>query len=178
MKFLFVVIASFFSYTPSYSQVANDTIYWSPCYKLKWDDFKAKPDTLSKFGAVSNPIIKYHLVSTQKKFTINVICVFIKSKSWSIFKNSDTLLMHEQGHFDIAELFARKLRKCFSEYKFNPVTVAKDIDQLFMINKQERAKMDSLYDKSTNLSRNGKQQMVWNELIKIELNKLKNFASP
>jgi hypothetical protein len=155
----------------------QDTIYWSASYKLKWNDFQGIPDTPSKYGAISNCGIKYKLSANEDSFKATVFCYFIKSKSWSIFKNSDTLLMHEQGHFDISELFARKLRKAFAEYKFNYTTVKIDIDQLFKLNNQERVKMDSLYDKETNLSRNGKQQLLWNQKIKAELGKVEKYAS-
>lgn len=166
----------FFCLKTGFSQT-TDTIRWSPHYKLKWDDFQGKPDTPSKYGAVSNPILRYSLSASEDSFNIKVFCFFIKTRSWSIFKNSDTLLLHEQGHFDITELFARKLRKSFSEYKFNYHTVRKDVDNLFNLNKQERVKMDRLYDKETNLSRNGKKQIFWNKKINLELEKLKAFAS-
>jgi hypothetical protein len=156
---------------------AQDTIYWNPNYKLKWGDFQGKIDSNSKDGAVSRPGVKYHLSVKEDSFTVNVACFFIKSKSWSKFKESDTLLMHEQGHFDIAELFARKLRKAFTEYKFNTQTVGNDINKLFILNKEERTAMDALYDKETNHSQNRQQQLLWNIKIKAELNTLKKFAS-
>lgn len=157
--------------------MAQDTIHWRPDYKLKWEDFKGKPDSSSQFGAISYPGIKYSLSANEDSFNVKVICFFIKSRSWSKLKSSDTLLMHEQVHFDIAELFARRLRKAFAEYKFNYPTVGKDIDNLFLLNKQERAKMDTLYDKETDFSRNRKQQLLWNKKIKTELDKLKKYAS-
>lgn len=163
--------------TSSLNSFSQDTIYWSPCYKLKWEDFQGKADSSSQFGAVSRPGIKYYLSANEDSFNVKVICFFIKSRSWTRLKSSDTLLMHEQVHFDIAELFARKLRKSFSEYKFNYQTAGKDIDKLFLLNKQERIKMDTLYDKETNFSRNRKQQLLWNEKIKPELDKLKRYTS-
>jgi len=163
--------------TSSLNSFSQDTIYWSPCYILKWEDFQGKVDSSSQFGAVSRPGIKYYLSANEDSFNVKVISFFIKSMSWSRLKSSDTLLMHEQVHFDIAELFARKLRKSFSEYKFNYLTVGKYIDKLFLLNKQERTKIDTLYDEETNFSRNRKQQLLWNKKIKAELDKLKKYAS-
>ena len=156
---------------------AQDTIYWQSNYKLKWEDFQGIPDSSSRNGAISLPGIKYHLSANDDSFNVKVICFFIKSKSWSKFKNSDTLLMHEQGHFNIAELFARKLRKAYAVYKFNVQTVGKDIDKLFILNKLERTEMDMEYDKETNFSRNRKEQLLWNKKIEIELNNLTKYAS-
>lgn len=155
---------------------AQDTIYWSPHYKLKWEDFKGKADSSSQFGAISYPGIKYSLSANEDSFNVKVICFFIKSRSW-VRVLSTTGLIHEQGHFDIAELFARKLRKSYAEYKFNYATIGKDIDKLFLLNKQERAKMDTLYDKETDFSRNKKQQLLWNKKIKTELDKLEKYSS-
>lgn len=156
---------------------AQDTIYWQPNYKLKWQDFQGIPDSSSKDGAISYPVIRYHLSANEDSFNVKVICFFIRSKSWSKFKKNDTLLMHEQGHFDIAELFARKLRKTFSEYKFNRQTVGKDIDKIFLLNRQQRTETDMLYDKETNHSQNTRQQVLWIKKIKTELDSLKDFAS-
>src|SRR5579859_591137 len=179
MPLIKVIISTLFwtlllSFNKTYAQ---DTIYWQPTYKLKWEDFQGIPDSSSKDGAISRPVIKYHLSANEDSFNVKVICFFIRSKSWSKFKKNDTLLMHEQGHFDIAELFARKLRKAFAEYKFNAQTVGKDIDKLFILNKQERTERDVLYDKETNHSQNKQQQVLWNKKIKSELDNLKKFAS-
>lgn len=177
MKIFKVLITVVFFVFIGNISFAQDTISWSPSYKLKWEDFQGKPDVSSKYGAISNLKIKYSLTANNDSFNVKVFCFFIKSKSWSLFKKSDTLLMHEQGHFDITELFARKLRKAFAEYRFNYKTVGKDIDNLFLINKEERIKMDALYDKETNLSRNSKKQLLWNQKIKAELDNLKEFVS-
>ena len=156
---------------------SQDSIFWSPNYKLSWEDFQRKPDLSSKDDAVSSPGIKYHLSASEDSFSVRVFCFFIRSKSWSKIKSSKNLLMHEQGHFDIAELFARKLRKMFSEYKFKAITVGKDIDYLFIMNKQGRNQFDLDYDKKTNHSQNTNQQILWNKKIRVELDELRKFAS-
>jgi hypothetical protein len=157
---------------------AQDTIYWQPDYKLTWEDFQGSPDTISKYRAISNSGIKYHLSINEGSFSTKVSCYFIKTKSWARIKNSDILLAHEQGHFDIAELFARKLRKAFAGYKFNHQTVSSDFNFLFNTNEFERDKVDALYDKETNLSQNRDQQLLWNKKIKTDLDSLKKYASP
>jgi hypothetical protein len=176
MKTIFTTLSIVIYSTLAFSQSDNDTIYWSASYKLKWEDFKGNPDSTSQFGAISYPGIKYSLSANEDSFNTKVICFFIKSKSWVRVYSSHGLT-HEQGHFDIAELFARKLRKAFAEYKFNYSTIGKDIDKLFLINKQERNKMDILYDKETDFSRNKQQQLQWNNKLKIQLEKFEKYAS-
>ncbi|HTL09963.1 MAG TPA: hypothetical protein VL307_16930 [Chitinophagaceae bacterium] len=175
MKLLLTTLCLFYFSTFVFSQ-SQDTIYWSASYKLKWEDFQGKADSSSQFGAISYPGIKYFLSANEDSFNVKVICFFIKSKSW-VRVYSTIGLIHEQGHFDIAELFARKLRKSFAEYKFNYSTIGRDINQLFLTNKKERAKMDTLYDKETDFSRNRQKQQLGSKKIKEELDKLKKYSS-
>jgi hypothetical protein len=169
----FFIVIILFSFNNSFAQ---DTIYWKADYKLRWEDFQGKADSNSQFGATSNPHIRYKLSANEDSFSVNVFCFFLKSKSWTKLR-SDTLLIHEQGHFDIAELFARKLRKKFSEYKFRSQFVRTDIDSIFLVNNKERHEMDLLYDKETDFSRNRKKQIIWGEKLKIEMDNFQEFAS-
>jgi hypothetical protein len=59
---------------------AQDTIYWQPTYKLKWEDFQGIPDSSSKNGATSRPGVKYHLSANEDSFNVTVICFFFKIK--------------------------------------------------------------------------------------------------
>ena len=154
--------------------LAQDTINWRPNYKLNWEDFKAKPDSLSEFGAETRAGIRYELSFSDKSFTYNIYCYFVKKTSWVRVK-SDYGLIHEQGHFNIAELFARKLKKKFKDYKFNYTTINKDLLAIFEQNNAERKKMDILYDKETDFSRKHKEQKLWNEKINNDLLKLESY---
>ena len=68
----------------------------------------------------------------------SLICVitnkFIKDKSWikPKFKN-DTVLIHEQGHFDIEEIYARKFRMQISIGVFNKSNLRTKIDSIYSI---------------------------------------------
>jgi len=56
---------------------------------------------------------------------------------------TDYLLNHEQRHFDIAEIFARKLRKELEEYTFNKNNL-KEIENLYKkyLNKKSQCKFN------------------------------------
>jgi hypothetical protein len=171
--FLFVI---FFSFLTSDRASGQDTLYWQSGHKLLWQDFNAEPDSTVKQAAATYAGITYHLIANDDSFKIKIVCYFLKSKSWSKYKSNDTLLMHERLHFDIAELFARKLRQSVAEYKFNPQTVGNDIEKLYVLNKQERLKMNEIYDKETNHSQNFDKQLIWNKKISVELNAVKKYA--
>ncbi len=173
MKILLVIIflcANFLN-----KSFAQDTIHWKPNSKLKWEDFQGMPDSSSVYKAVTIADLGSVLSYNNSSFNVKVTCAFDKQKSWTL-STGQNLLSHEQGHFDIAELFARKLRKAFKEYIFNPQTIEADYNKIFSRIKTERAKMNALYDKETNLSRNKSKQNYWDKKIGAELKKLEAYA--
>ena len=176
MRNIFLVVLSLPLFFSNFCS-AQDTVYWRPDIRLKWDDFKGPPDTLSIYGALSYSGVSYQATFFADSVQTNVLCYFIKSKSWSKYKYNDTLLRHEQGHFDITEIFARKLRKDFFEYKFNSSTARQDLQNIFLKNIQQRFGETQLYDKETNWSRNKAAQEQWNKKIKAELEALKKYSS-
>jgi hypothetical protein len=154
---------------------AGDTVYWNSPLKLTWDDFKGKAGR-SPSGTGSYIGIEYDLTNDQNSFKTRVYTYFLRNLSWSAYKNNDTLLQHEQLRFDMAELFARRLRKAFSEYKYNPQTVAVDIKRIFNKIKQERLEMNEQYNKETKYGTDWNAQQAWATKIGTELDRLSNYA--
>jgi hypothetical protein len=158
-----------------YAASAQDSIPWKSGYKLKWQDFRGVPGRGSDRVAITVSNIGYSLGYNSKSFTVKVKCVFEKRKSWTTTLDS-LVLIHEQGHFDISEIFARKLRKAFKEYKFNAKTVQADLKEIFTRINSERRLYNELYDIETNSSQNNTMQLKWNKKIADELNELKAYT--
>jgi predicted secreted Zn-dependent protease len=97
-------------------------------------------------------------------------------KSWTK-TSSDTILTHEKRHFDITEIYARKLRKAFKEKRFSQSTLNKESKALFNSINKELNKQQVLYDKETNHSINRQQQLNWESKIEKELNALSEYKS-
>ena len=112
MKILLNIIAINFIILSLSAQNNNDSlIYWEKNWKLSSGDFKAKiPNDCGHDKARSSLALVPSLINRDKSTDIKVICAFNKYESW-IIDSSNAILMHEQLHFDIAELFARKIRK-------------------------------------------------------------------
>lgn len=164
-------LLSVLAFTICSKSIAQDTIHWRAEHKLKWEDFRGKPDTSSEYKAITVADVKYILTYNNSEFNVKVTCAFEKRKSWT--RSSDSIgLAHEQGHFDIAELFARKLRKAFKNYVFNPTTIESDFNKIFIKIKSERRAYNDMYDKETNFSRSKVKQLYWNRKIMAELKKL------
>jgi hypothetical protein len=154
--------------TPSFSQ---DTIFWRAHEPITWADFQAPPIASSPFDAITSAGIYYTLTYTQTSCQTHIYCYFLKSRSWAKAKDRASLLKHEQGHFDITELFARKLRKAFAAYAFHFATVTADLRQIFTTINDEKSHMNQQYDQETNYSTNAAQQQRWNKKIALALAK-------
>ena len=79
---------------------------------------------------------------------------------------TDYILAHEQGHFDITEIYARKLHKELLDYKFNRKTFRQDVNAIYDRVVKEKENFQFAYDGLTDHSRNKTVQEEW--LQKIE----------
>jgi pullulanase/glycogen debranching enzyme len=175
-SFLKIVIAFFFfSPLPGLAQNAQ-FIEWSPVKRLTWDDYLAKPSSSTDAAAITSTAlgIEYHLKNNALTYTIT--CRFSKNNSWGRHK-TEYILQHEQGHFDITELFARKLAKELREYKFDPHKYQDDVGKIYKKLMYEKEEYQNKYDKETDFSRNKEQQAEWLEKIRDELDELDEYAN-
>ncbi len=175
MKVYKIFGAIFFMLVSGKTTIAQDTINWRPGYKLQWSDFQGKPENIPGVKAMTVANLSGDLSYNKDSFSVQVLVYFEKNKSWTL-STDQNLLSHEQGHFDIAELFARKFRKAFREYKFNPNTIEADYKRIYLKTKSDRASMNELYDRETNFSRDKAKQLYWSNKIKAELKKLEAFT--
>ena len=153
----------------------SDMIHWNNQYKLKWTDFAATAETSLDAAALTAATISYKSYYVNDSLKFKVDCYFTRSKSWTK-DNNDTLLKHEQGHFDITEIFARKLRKELSEIPEAKVS-SNAIDRIFKNIMAEKKRMQNLYDSETNSSLNRSEQSRWEQLISDELKKLGKYIN-
>lgn len=158
------------------STTQTHLIEWKEDRKLTWKDFKAQPDRNSTNAALTSSSINIEFGYGNSGLKYNIKCRFDPNLSWGRIKN-DYILAHEQGHFDIAEIHARKLNKLLKEYKFNSRTVSKDINKIYDTVMKEHHAFQSQYDQETNYSRDFKIQDEWMNKIETELKKLDSFSN-
>jgi hypothetical protein len=151
-------------------------IEWSPVKRLSWDDYLATPSSLSDAAAITSTAlgIEYHIRNNSLSYSIT--CRFSKTRSWGRFKTT-YILQHEQGHFDITEIFARKLAKEIKEYKFNPRKYQDDLGKIYQKVMDEKEQYQYKYDIETDYSRNKEKQAEWLKKIETELEKMDGFAN-
>lgn len=109
------------------------------------------------------------------EFNAVVEARFYPDKSWykKEFANS-FVLAHEQLHFDITELYARKFRQKIDQATFT-VHIKKELSALNKSINMELKEMQQEYDRDSNFSRNAETQLRWQGLIQNELKKLTKY---
>jgi hypothetical protein len=163
----------------SFSQVSNEElIAWDSARLLTWNDYKGRPDPSSDAAASTTTYLGIEYRMDEKGFSYRIQCRFSLSKSWGRSK-TDFILKHEQGHFDIAEIFARKLNQRMTHYKFNQATYKTDLKDIYDGITKEKEDFQDLYDRETDHSRKKEQQLEWLKKIEkmlVDLDSFRNYA--
>ena len=158
---------------------AQSVIPWSQTTKLEWSDFRASPNTdilgyaqtSYKIEIEPSNVLVDENNNIQNHESLSVVANFYKNHSW-VFKKDDYLLKHEQLHFDIAGLYARKMMNEFDKLKKNKIA---DFDSYMSVYKNlwaECRQVQKKYDKETNHGLSVDINNTWIEEIESEINKI------
>jgi hypothetical protein len=151
-------------------------IQWSAHKKLSWSDFQGQPDRYSDMQAMTHSGIDFSYDCYRGEFRVNIQASFDPSKSWRKRSASDRILAHEQLHFDITELCARRMRKAFSEQpdpcRLGNAQIMKIANQHFDYWK----KLQQQYDIETRHSILREKQAEWEGKVAAELTVLSAWA--
>jgi hypothetical protein len=153
----------------------EELLDWSASRKLTWNDYKASPEPGSDAAASTTSYLAIEYNITSNSFGYKIQSRFSKTRSWGLHK-TNYILSHEQGHFDIAEIFARKLNKEMSEYRFNKRTYQQDLKKIYQDILDEKEKMQNDYDKETNHSIKKEKQAEWLKKIAKMLEENADYA--
>jgi len=154
----------------------EEYIPWVPEYRLNWDDFLCEPKRNTDAVASTSTALGIAYQIKRGKLTYQVTCKFSKKKSWGLVK-TPYILAHEQGHFDITEIFARKLNQALQNYTLNRPTFQKDINTIYEAVVASKEAFQSAYDGETDHSRNKRKQAEWLERINNLLEDTQPYAN-
>lgn len=154
----------------------EEFIPWVGDRRLSWEDFYSEPHTGTDAVASTSTTlgVSYQIVDTTLSY--HITCNFSKVKSWGLLK-TNYILAHEQGHFDITEVFARKLHKALQEYHFNPDTYKEDISAIYQSIVKEKEDMQEAYDGESDHSRQRKVQYEWLQKISDLMQETEPYAA-
>lgn len=149
---------------------AQDDILWQAERPLTWADFEAAPDYENNFvKALTASSIRYSYGCQEGEIVFHIEAIFKKDQSW-VKEEARTgyHLGHEQLHFDITELYARKLRKALKEENFpchRMYAFEQTIKEYLRNWRTEQLK----YDRETFFSVRKEEQSHWFYDINIQL---------
>lgn len=154
---------------------------WDASDTLLWSDYTLTDlNQTLKYGLQAKAVTSYVYFYLPELWhadsCMNVLTVFSKKHSYTGDTTRAGLLMHESIHFDIAELFARYLRKDLldlsqkEDYTLDQYLALRD--SLF----DAASNYQELYDDETVYGLNRKEQQKWGEHIKNEMEKWKDYS--
>jgi hypothetical protein len=162
------------------SQDTDSLKCWSSNDRLKWSDFRGKrPEEgdLSNLSAFTG--YKFIIIPLKRDALLDyrVKMIFKKYESWKI-DTTGYLLKHEQLHFDIGELYARKIRRAIQGV-LDRIPNPTENDFRLVIRKlyAENADMQDAYDNDTYHGIIKESQTKWERKIELELKTLDKYAS-
>lgn len=153
----------------------GDKILWSSQRKLTWDDFKGKNDSIDDLSIAATAF----KISNERSYynengvpVLEVACYFYPELSWTT-TNKAWALKHEQLHFDIGELYTRKMRKVFDSLNRKGIKDFEKYETTFHSLYRECEIINDKYDSEVYF--NEQRQREWEEMIQQELEELKEY---
>jgi len=161
-------------------------IEYSTVTSFNWDMFKGKINIqhLNEMGDNTQAVTVSNLTYaasaiTDKSATIKVVAEFNPNESWTRYpkmERQEIALDHEKRHFDITEIYARKIRKALTTGQFTSRHFIDTMDNLFKdLTSQHRAEQQK-YDHETMHSMDAAQQKKWNKWIDEQLEVLSDYS--
>jgi hypothetical protein len=160
---------------------AHDALPWSAVRRLAWSDFQGIPPSRGDESALTAYSLFHGATCTGRSFEFRVVAAFLPRQSWvkpAIVANpteSVRTLRHEQTHFDLSEVHARRMRRYFSEL-FEPcMKTAEELGSLAERFVREEAAAQRTYDDETNHGRVPRKQTEWEAEVDRQLASLNKF---
>ena len=161
----------FFFFTTEKTHNCNEII-WSENQKLQIEDFQGVVPDSTEYYALCSSGFAYSCVQMEDTLKIISYSVFFKKESWMKQKDS-AVLKHEQGHFDVTEIFCRKFKKDILEIdSFNLLNYKSVLDTLLFKNRKANDRLQDKYDleiKSSDETVYSEIQDKWTRIIQKSL---------
>ena len=152
---------------------SGNQFQWHEHSKLTWDDFRGAVSAANDESAAATHCgigFKTNNTVSGRKPEIIVYNTFYTQKSWvRPDAKIQSILAHEQGHFDLCEIYTRKLRERMSKFDFNVPDVTQALMSIYSAVSNEYESRQQAYEQETIHGTNMMQQKKWLEIIAREL---------
>ena len=161
----------------------REAVQWSASRPLTWDDFQGVPPTGDPERVAETAYTLLHAVNCRGRvFQFRAVAAFLPRQSWvrpSVRSNatqSVRSLSHEQTHFNLTEVYARRIRRYFAELQDPCLKSEREIeaqaDQLI----REESAAQRRYDDETSHGRIGATQNRWDADTVKQIADLQRYA--
>jgi hypothetical protein len=171
-----IALALLLNFSSLHAQKNENMVPWDMYHKLSINDFtiKSKADTLTPYFNGTFTIFFYKGVKLGNNYNKNVQAQMSKSASWldtSISVEGQLRII--QLDFDIAEVYARKMRKQLREESFSKKKFLAIYDDIVTEwTKRRTVYYNDLFKKGQH---SGETLTKWEEIINEELSQLEEF---
>ncbi|WP_198172699.1 DUF922 domain-containing protein [Hymenobacter ginkgonis] len=159
-------------------KIPAGTLRWSANRPLTVADFKGKAKPGEPHAALTSANINTGASCRGNVFSGTARASFDPAASWvrDASRMTPALLRHEQLHFDIAEVYARRLRQQLAALHVPCDKLGSAFDQVSQAAYAAWAKAEDAYDRDTNHGLQHEQQARWEAQVKQELLDLADFV--
>jgi hypothetical protein len=170
----FLILIAIATNAQVFARDADGLIEWNEYYQIQWEDFQGKPSQNSMGDAGTAVAIKAKPFYIKGQIMYDVHTYFNRKKSWCRGK-SESLLEHERLHFDIAELYARMIRKKITDLNAAGVRNIDAYNSAIQSLLEKSNEADQRYDLETLHGALSKKQLFWETRVKEQLQGFKDF---
>jgi hypothetical protein len=156
----------------------ENRIEWKKGLRLNMNDLRGNPP--AETGLRSEGVISFTYSAEKRNDSLYVtVNNLFDEQSWINKKdfNKAVLLQHEQAHFDLNEVYARKFREKIVNCKFVPAAAEKQLQEIYLSVKEEALNKHVQFDKESMHSANISSQRNWRNQIQQDLNDLDTFSA-
>ena len=149
---------------------------WSPEVRIGIGDFQARPGTPDHTAEANTGIAtNSHAGTDPNTFIVEAETFFNPCKSWFRRTTSDSAtLAHERLHFDITELYARRLMARYASEIANHRQFLAKHERLYNQVWEEARRKQQAYDREVYADRS--RQQWWGTWVAEQLAKTSSFA--
>jgi hypothetical protein len=159
--------------SPGRDEITPDgAVPWAAMRRLSWSDYRAQPLIGGGQAAVTAYSLRWGFRCSGAAFNFQVVTVFFPDRSWvssallSEPARGRLMLQHEQTHFDLSEVYARRMRRFFSTLDRPCDRTTEDLSALGDNFVRDESDAQRRYDEETANGRDARVQLRWEDEVK------------
>jgi hypothetical protein len=159
-------------------KIPAGSLRWSASRPLTVNDFKGRPRSAEGHAALTSANINTGASCRDNMFNGTARASFDPATSWvrDPARMTPALLRHEQLHFDITEVYARRLRQQLAAMKVPCNQLGSAFDQVTKAAYAAWQQAEDAYDRDTSHGLQREQQAKWETQVHQQLAELAAFA--